>query len=257
MLVALAAALVSGILWFVFVTAGMSGLSFREAMHPDVLSIVWSTTRFGADWRWRAIFWVGCVICMFWGHRMRWPATIFAALFVASLAWAGHGQTGLAPRWHLWADVAHLLTASIWPAGLLPFFWLWLKLRRSTYPSTDPGRWSDMTQLARRFSATSLIAVVMLAATGLINSYCLLGSIGAVISTAYGRMLLVKIALFLVMIALGAVNLLCLKPRICRDKDSAGPSSAMLQMTVGFELMIGTLILIVIGLLGMLAPADL
>ena len=97
----------------------------------------------------------------------------------------------------------------------------------------------------------------MLAATGLINSYCLLGSIDALFSTTYGRVLLIKITLFLTMIGLGAVNLFCLKPRICAEPDSAVSSCSNLQATVALELVVSTLVLVVIGVLGMLAPADL
>jgi Copper resistance protein D len=66
----------------------------------------------------------------------------------------------------------------------------------------------------RRFSLVSLVTVVTLAITGSINGYFLVGTIHALAATVYGRLLELKMAIFGAMVAIGAFNLLWLKPRI-------------------------------------------
>jgi putative copper resistance protein D len=250
MAICLLTVLLSGLVWFGLVTAEMSGLSLVEALHGPVLRAVWSQTRFGQASKWRAVLWAGCVLCSVFPKQTRLSATVLAALLVVGLAWTGHAQTGLMPHAHLCADVVHLLAASAWPAGLMPFACLLFKLRGSS----DARRWTSAAVLTRRFSAMSLIAVALLIASGLINSYCLLAPIQSAVSTTYGRVLLAKLALFLIMLTLGAINLLHLKPRIGGDPHLARQSCARLQLTVSCELVLGTLILLVVGILGMLPP---
>ena len=70
-----------------------------------------------------------------------------------------------------------------------------------------------------RLSASS--ALPRCSITGSINTWYLAGSIPALTETDYGRLLLLKIALFLVMVAVAAFNRLHLTPRLVRDADGA------------------------------------
>src|SRR5262249_32401233 len=65
-----------------------------------------------------------------------------------------------------------------------------------------------------RFSTLGLISVGLLIATGIVNGWILAGSVPALIGTDYGRLLLAKVALFLAMVAVAAVNRLRLTPRL-------------------------------------------
>ena len=50
--------------------------------------------------------------------------------------------------------------------------------------------------------------------TGVINTWNLVGSVGALFGTGYGRLLMVKVALFLMMLGIATVNRLQLSPRL-------------------------------------------
>ena len=56
-----------------------------------------------------------------------------------------------------------------------------------------------------------MVATILI--TGLINTWNLVGSVEALLDTAYGRLLLVKIALFLAMVSVAAVNRFRLSPQ--------------------------------------------
>jgi copper transport protein len=126
-------------------------------------------------------------------------ATALALLPAPSLA--GHaldrGRSWVEPL----ADVAHVAAASVWLGGVLS---LALVLR-------EPG---DRRATLRRFSNVALVAVVVLAATGVIRAFSELRSFGQLWSTGYGRVLLVKTLLLLLLAGTGWLNRYRLVPRL-------------------------------------------
>jgi copper resistance protein D len=235
-------ALASGGAWFYVVTANMSG----QTPTIELLGIVWSQTHFGLVWKIRLILWVGVGITAILPVMAGWLTLIANIFCVGSLAWSAHGQTS-GDGLHLAADAVHLLVAGCWPTGLFPFLLILRQLR------ADPAPAARMTN---RFSAMSLCCVIILAASGLVNSWYLVGSISNLLTTQYGRVLTIKLALFASMIALGAVNLLRLKPRLAKDaSDASASASAALRRNVLIETLLAALVFIITGLLGTLPPA--
>ncbi len=253
-LILLPVILLSGLAWFALVSMTMSG----EALDAAILRTVWSQTRFGAVSKWRLIFWVAASAFTSTGlqrfHRMIfiWSQFFFAGLLLGSLAWAGHGQED--SGWHLLADILHLLVAGFWPAGLLPLALFLHQQRRNS----EPERWIGMARVVRRFSAISLGGVALLVFTGWVNAWFLAGSVANLLGQSYGRWLLAKIILFLITVAIGAVNLLRLKPRLSVGKSQGQelePVAAQLQFNVHLELLLTVVIVIIVGILGILPPA--
>jgi putative copper resistance protein D len=251
--------LLSGAAWFVAVTMTMSGLPLGWSLRW-MMETVWSQTEFGTVWKIRLIFCVGSGVVGAMSLFVKlqpalrslcaWLQFAAGALLLGSLAWAGHGQAG--PSWHLWADVLHLLVAGLWPTGLLPFAMLLRRLRRE--PAARTGL---ITALVSRFSALSLGSVALLVATGLINSLVLVGTVSNLFTQPYGRWLLCKIILFCGAVALGAVNLLRLKPRLLAEIPPADNALALarLQASVHWELAFNAVIIVVVAVLGTLPPA--
>jgi copper resistance protein D len=287
----LALALVSGAGWFTLNAISMSGLAPREALQPDVLRIVLTDTHFGKLWELRGLLWIVSLIALAiprfalrpspltpsllaaavrpsWDRPPLQAATalgvdstrfrrnsillIGTGALAASLAWAGHGTEGSAPNIHLAADALHILIGGLWPAGLLPFVLLLTHLRRHTRPE----KWHAIASATRRFSATSLAGVIVLAGTGVINSLFLIGSLSDLVTTPYGKTLTAKILVFLAMVALGALNLLRWKPRLTSASDDRTAHAAgRLRVNVALELALGAIVLLLVGLLGLLPPA--
>ncbi|PYJ93166.1 MAG: hypothetical protein DME62_09840 [Verrucomicrobia bacterium] len=114
--------------------------------------------------------------------------------------------------------------------------------------------------VTRRFSFLSLVTVGTLAITGAVNGYFLVGTLHALVATVYGRLLLLKIALFAAMVVIGAFNLLWLKPQIlvAAKSTALGESSKLLRSlrrNVLSELFLGTIVIVVVGALGITPPA--
>jgi putative copper resistance protein D len=200
-----------------------------------------------------AMLWF-CPTLPSWRNRLTWLELAGSALLLGSLAWCGHGIEGQPAYGHLTADVLHLLAAGVWPAGLLPMV---LRLRELRH-GHEPDRTTGQAALVRRFSAVSLIAVGVLAVSGFVNSRFLVGSWQNLVDRPYGQWLLVKIGLFAVAVAIGAINLLWLKPKLCAAQTPTFEkvrAAMALRRNVWVELGLGTLIVMVVAILGLLLPA--
>lgn len=263
--IAFSLALLSGLLWFGLVAIAMSDLPIREALQWDTLQTVWAETTFGRVWQVRAIL---LLVSFFFAlpatllqpasilrSLFSWLALFAAAALTISLAWAGHGQfNGSLP--HLAADASHLLVCALWPIGLLPFGLLLARLKNKG----GPQAWLALTSLTRRFSALSVVGVLIVTVTGILNSLPLVGSFACLVSSQYGKLLLLKVAFFSIAVAIGAVNLLYLKPRVigaASTESGAQPMKNMgrLRINVWFEIVLGAITIVIVGLLGLLPPA--
>ena len=260
------AAIASGIVWFWIVLARMTGGSLREMPNIDSIGIAITQTQFGQLWTWRlglmVLFTIANLFArrkcrtFLWSSRAwQYAGLIIAATLLASITWAGHaGATIGAERpIHLTVDSAHLIAAGLWPGGLLPLTLVLLQ----AYRSSELSLLLAAGAITRRFSALSLLVVTALAATGLTNSYFLVGSLHALVTTGYGRLLMVKVLLFVIMIGFGACNLLRFKPQLAlANEHNAKQRDALrkLMRNVVAELCIGTLIVLIVGALGATPP---
>jgi len=107
-------------------------------------------------------------------------------------------------------------------------------------------------------SASSLIAVAVMALTGLLNGIFMVGSFRALLTSAYGQILVSKLILFFAMVGFGAWNLLLLKPRIAVELPTVNLARKsavhLLLRNVLWEIGLGTLVILIVGLLGITPP---
>jgi putative copper resistance protein D len=258
----LALALASGTAWLVAVAAGMSGKPLGVALSQGAVATVLTRTRFGEDWQLRLALAAALGFCLLVqrGRRWRasraigWTALLLATAMLASLAWAGHGAAtpGPAGDLHLAADFCHLLAAGLWLGTLPPLVLLLAEGGR-----TSDADWAVIVATAtRRYSALAIASVAILLAAGVVNTWFLAGTVPALVGTAYGRLLLTKIGLFIVMLAVAAVNLFRLTPRLAAGaaRNTLARTIAQLGRNVGVEAGLGFGVLAIVGVLGTLPP---
>ena len=251
---AAALALVSGLGWFAFTSAGMSG-ALSGAWDPQVLMTVLQATDFGPLWLGRltlAALVLLMVLLSRSSERPDWVAPVLAGLLLASLAGTGHARAseGWSAAVHVLADAAHLLAAGVWLGGLWP-----LAAALAWAHRGDVQHMRGSGELLIRFSGIGYLAVAVLVASGVLNSWYLVGSIEALTSGAYGRLLLFKVALFVVMAALAAANRFWITPRLHRPGDApVEPWLRRIRRHVAAELALGLTVVGVVSLLGTLDP---
>jgi putative copper resistance protein D len=84
----------------------------------------------------------------------------------------------------------------------------------------------------------------------------LVGGMPALLETDYGRLLLVKVALFFFMLSIAAVNRLWFTPQLVQEQDSAAAhdSARQLRKNSMIEAGAGAVILGIVAVLGTLSP---
>jgi copper resistance protein D len=263
--ISLALAVISGAIWLLLLAADIVDRPLIEVIPDGTAWIVLTQTRFGFDWQLRLLFAVllGGYVQRFkrsGGRSFFWrvPAAALAAAFVGALAWAGHGGAtpGNAGIVHLSADILHLVAAAAWLGGLVPFVIVLGYLRRS-----NQAGWTTIAGLiSRRFSNLGIFAVGTLLASGVTNASFLVGDTQGLTGTGYGRLLMLKILLFVGMVCLAAVNRQYLLPHL--PVDIAGPDldfsrgiARKLERNALLEIGLGLAVIIVVAVLGVTAPA--
>jgi putative copper export protein/mono/diheme cytochrome c family protein len=247
----------SAIAWLLLVAAEVSGQPIGDAIGGGALATLLTSTRFGHVWIVRVA--VALAMCIYLLRAkpdaepvwLRGCAAVLAATLLGALALAGHGGAtpGTAGVAHLIADVAHAIAAGAWVGMLLPLALLLAAARRGD----SPPALAAARDATRRFSNLGIASVATLLATGIVNTIFLVGSVPALIGTTYGQLLVVKILLFLAMVAIAAVNRLKLTPQI--SAASGGPAVLRLQRNASIEAVLGLAIIVIVGALGTIPPA--
>jgi putative copper resistance protein D len=254
-LFALIAALFSAFAWLASEAVQMSGDidAWREG---NTILMVLNETQFGRIWRWRLIFMSVMTIFFAWRVLWRrepliWPALLSGIVLTVSLSDVGHGaaRTGYEALFHESNQGLHMLAAAIWVGGLLSLSYAAWLARRSA-----PGL-ANLRQALKRFSSVGFAAIVLIVASGLLNSWFLVGSIDGLLHRTYGQVLMVKVFFFLCMIALALFNRLSIMPRLGRNVQD-GELVRLLLRSVAIEQIFAVLVVASVSVLGTLPPAS-
>jgi putative copper export protein len=150
------------------------------------------------------------------------------------------------------ADAVHLLATGVWAGGLPVLFWV---VRRSTGRLHLAPSWTAAT--VKRFSSLALVAVILLAMTGLYQSWIQVQRINLLFETPYGQILTLKVLIFLTMGAVGALNLLSTKPKLL-DSARTGllPNWIRIKTVrrIGSEAVLGFGVFLMTAILTLLPP---
>jgi putative copper resistance protein D len=185
-------------------------------------------------------------------------AATLGSVVVAGFAWTGHGvgDDDLAGLLHLASDVVHLLAAGVWLGALAG---LSILLSRSSNGDAAPDELVALHRALEGFSGVGSAVVALLLATGLVNSWFLVGlsHLSELTASPYGRVLLAKIALFAVMLGLAASNRFRLTPRLdaaLADGGAAKAATGALRRSIFLETAVAAGVLVLVSLLGTLEP---
>ena len=173
-----------------------------------------------------------------WG----WPlATIAALALCAFPAFTGHANAGEGTLRlvTLSADVLHVWAAGGWMGGLAGVLFLNRRAGSGLLPNLVPA-----------FSPVAVACVTVLVVTGSLASWIHLPDLGALVRGAYGRTLLLKLALVAGVLGLGWVNWRRHTPRL----DQASGEETLRQ-AAALELILAQLVLLATALLVRTPPS--
>jgi copper transport protein len=153
------------------------------------------------------------------------------------------------------ANVLHVVAMSAWLGGIAV---LVLAVRAATARLDAGARTRLLAAVVGRFSALAGVAIAVLLASGLAQGIVEVRTAGNLVETAFGRAILVKIALFAGIVGVGAVNRRRLLPALARAaRAGAGPgrTGRLLRRTLRAELVLGAAAIAVTGALAGYAPS--
>lgn len=162
---------------------------------------------------------------------------------VVTFAAGGHAQVA-SPRWFAVLVAAlHVLAMALWLGGLVI---LVLAARPSGDAVEDRG---ELLAGLPVFSRTALTCIVVLAGTGTIQAWREIHGYDAFVHTLYGRLVLLKIVLFFVIVGLGYLS-----RRIVLSRPDVGGAFGRLRRTVVVEIVTAAAVLLATGTLIIQAP---
>lgn len=236
----------------------LSGVAQYAQLDPETIGMVLTATDFGLAWSVRMAALLAVLLAFSipgLPHTLRLGiASGAAAVALASLAWSGHGAMDEGGRRyvHLGADIVHLLAAGTWVGALLAFVCMAAGVRRAT-----AAKVAMLARAASGFARVGTLVVATLVLTGAINYWMIVGpSLAGIASTAYGLLLLAKLALFGAMLGLAALNRYRFSPRLAAALASgeARSAAAALRRSLWLETGCATAILALVAWLGTLSP---
>ena len=216
-----------------------------EPVTLELVRLVGVESRWAGGWRPQAGVAVLAVVGAAWWTR--WPTGgWWLTALAAAGAWVTLPLTGHAAGFdtvlpHI-AQVAHGIGAGLWVGALAVIVAVAPPLGRGP---EGRGRVAD---LVRRFSPVALAAVSTIVVAGVVSGVLYLGSVDDLWATPYGRVLLLKVVLFLAAGAVGGYNWRRLTPRL---GESSGP--ARLLRSARLELLLAAAVLLVTAFLVHLA----
>ncbi len=249
---ALAGLLLSA-LGITILAATMSGVPLA-ATDPATVAMLVTGTTIGMAFKVRAVALLLALALGLFGRAdtaSRITITVCGGVALATLAWSGHGvmndgRTGIV---HLVADVIHLLAAGIWVGALAALAWLLLQQKAAI---------GILHAALAGFASIGSATVAIILASGTINSWLLVGpaKMLALENSLYGRLLLLKLALFTMMLSLAARNRFRLTPALAKAATplNARQTTRALQYSIGTELVCAIAILGLVAWLGTLEP---
>jgi copper transport protein len=249
-----------------------AGLPLSRTLDATLLAQT-VATRFGGIWAVRVLLLLLLVaVLRAWAEReAAWRGTsawvavgVLAAALVVTPALSGHAGAGPDAAVGAVVGVVHFSAAAVWFGGLV-------LLGTCVLPRADVG----LLQAVPRFSSVAFTAMVVIVASGMVQSWRQLGSLQALGQTAYGRLLLAKVAVFLLLIAVAGRSRVLVRRKLMARAlvDAAAPpqhaggaarpplsddtdagSLWLLRRLVLAEVAIAVVVLAVTALLGIATP---
>ena len=257
-------AAISGAGWLLLLAATIDDRPLSEAVADGSAWVVLTQTRFGI--RLATALSAGGFACRKRAAQAYRCARVGATCWrrwVGSPLWRrslGRGMVGLPPETAAMSISPQIFFISAAASQLGSAGSSRLCCCSDCYDIRDEPGWAMIAGTAtRRFSNLGIMAVGTLLVSGMINAWFLVGRTVNLTSTDYGRLLGLKIALFVGMVGVAAANRLHLMPQL----------SALLKLVPGldvgdsqtartecsYRIIIGLVIICIVGVLGVTPPA--
>ncbi len=134
-------------------------------------------------------------------HRSKWLDGLWVILLFTAKSINGHAFAFETPILTAALNVIHLLAAALWVGGLFIIILLWRKERE------------EISFFLLRFSPVAMTSILVLVVSGTISTILILAKLSYLFDTWWGKLLILKVTLVLLVIVVGALIRFFLKKR--------------------------------------------
>lgn len=249
------------------VIALLAGLALQTRMVTGSFGVsqamsVLTATSFGPPWLLQllaAVISFSLMLLPGSGQRLSRKAAFWIAFALSVVAMFGPSLTGHArAAWDeyslaILSDWLHLVAGSMWIGGLGVIAFA---IGKGLGEADRQAAQASLSATIQRFTSIAIPATVLLAITGLYNTWIHVESLSALVGTTYGFALMVKVAISGVMIVLGAINAFVLRPWLTTGSGPAADAGEKrLFSSVRFEMLLAMIVLLLAAILAFLPPA--
>lgn len=225
--------------------------------------LILTATRFGTVWLFRVAILVALGVVLL---RARWQftarlranralllAVALGLLLLVTQSLNSHGAAVTDPPvLPLVVDLIHLLGAVIWIGGLVQLIATLPALLGALPPS---AKMRTLSAVISCFSLVAFLTVGVIIVSGVYSMIVQVGSLEAFFATLYGETLMVKFALIVPLLALGALNLIVNRHAYARAAERAIPFIHRIDVIVALEIVFAAAVLLAVGFLTSVAPS--
>lgn len=225
---------------------------FFGSVGRDELVLIARETRWGSGWTWQVGACLVAVVGFFLARRAwarGWETSALGALGLGvTVPLTGHAVAESTLSLALATQVGHVLGASLWVGTLLMLLWVGV---RGVNPLAVSVRGPAMAAMVRAFSPLALASAALLATCGLSTAFLYLGSLQALWTSGWGRVLIAKLVLVAGVLGAGCYNWRRVRPGL---GDLEGERellrSAAIELGLAAGVLLATTILVAMPLPG-------
>ncbi len=211
-------------------------------------------TEWGRLWLWRVVLGVAAAVAVVAGWRrgdnlvLLAVGTVLGAASLLAISLTSHAAATVNVETAATLnDFVHLIAVAVWVGGLVA---LALSVRLILKAREGSERRDALVALVRRFSLVAGLSVAVIVLTGIYSAWAQVVTVEA-LQVPYGRVLGVKVAVFVALLMIAAANLVWVRPRL----RAGGTASIWLKRLVAAEIVLAAIVLLAVGFLTSLEPA--
>ena len=172
-----------------------------------------------------------------------WALVVLSTIAVVlATSLSGHAAAApVQPGFAVFKDLVHLLAVGGWLGTLLLIA---IAGMPAALRLTPGGRSATVATMVNVFSPFALICTTLVAISGVASAWAHLGQLGALWTTGYGRVLLIKLGVIVVLMAVGAFNWRVVRPSL-GDEEGAN----RIERSATVELIVAALVIAVTSVL--------
>lgn len=224
-------------------------LPIPQALTGPVLSEVLFDGRFAVLWWLRLLLGTGLGALLYRRSHPKLAVFIGLLLLVATSLSSHAFGARVAPALAVAVDTLHLAAAALWLGAILEL----CLLLPSTLALSRQPRFAMLRVLVPRVSGVLLPTVLILIATGIFNAWEQVATFQALLRTAHGQSLLLKLAILMPLLLIAAINLLLIRPRFAATEAESEPRRFLANVRV--EAVLAAALLLPVALLAALPPS--